>query len=308
MTDTIDPDAFEVTTPDHGRFSIVHTTSRQEWKAARRAHLTATEVAMLAALRPADWERLRREKAGEEPGFGGNAATDWGHEREPHIIAHLAENADPTLRANDQLVVSLADPRFAGTPDAISEDGRTLGEAKTSNHPLAPEDRPQRYEDQAQWNLLVTGAQALVIGIEEHDDQQEIIGTRMGWIWPDPQRQAELIAIAERFLAGGNPVPATDDERLSEAIDEYSALRDMEKRIKAALKEKEPPLRELIGPDEGRWASRTWQIRQTAPTTTTRVDAKAVAADFPEVAEKCAVTSVTRGKLLAPTRIERGGK
>lgn len=301
---TESPAAFEVIAPEHGRFSIIHTESREEWLAARQAHITATEVATLAALRPADWDRLRREKAGEAPAFKGNAATDWGHDREPFILDFIAQEVDPTVRPNDQLVVSIADPRFAGTPDGISGDGRVIAEAKTSGSPMAPEDRPQQYEDQIQWNLLVTGADVAILAVEEHHDREEIVGIRTAEVWPDPERQAFLVGVAERFLSGGDAVPATDDAVLASAIDEWAALKEQEKRLKAALKEREAALRDLIGDGAGTWSSPTWQVKQTAATSRERIDVKAVAADFPEVAEKCTVTSITRGRLLAPTRVK----
>lgn len=293
---------FNVITPPHGRFHIIDTTTEAEWKAARRLHITATDAARLATLRPSEWRRIRQEKAGDA-GFGGNRSTDWGHAREPHIIDYC-RSIDPTIEPNHHLIVSSADARWAATPDAISDDGLVTAQAKTSNHDLDPANPGQRYYDQCQWEMLVTGAQECIFAVEEHDGMTEIIGTRHAILPRDPARQAELVAIAERFLGDGPAVAQTHDEQISEAIDRWASLKELEKQIKADIKAASDDLHALIGTDAGAWSSGTWQVKQTASTTTTRIDTKAIKADFPEIAEKCSVTAVTPGKLLSPTRID----
>lgn len=294
---------FDTITPPHGRFHIIDTTTEDDWKTARRGYITATDIARLATMNQREWDRVRAEKDGKTPGFHGNAFTNWGHAREPHIIDYC-RTLDPTLEANSRLLVSKDDPRWAATPDAITTDGLVTAQAKTSNHDLDPANPSQRYYDQCQWEMHVTGAHECIFAAEEHDGMQEIIGTRHAIIARDQHRIDELVTVAERFLDGGPAVAAATDDDIAEAINRWADLKQREKQLKDEIKSAQDDLRSLIGSNPGAWSSGTWQVKQTAPTTTTRIDTKAIKADFPEIAEKCSVTAVTPGKLLSPTRID----
>lgn len=304
--DTLTPltpsDYLTLEAPDHGRFHFVVTSTRDEWKAARRCFITATDAARLATLTETSWAAVRAEKTGEGNGFSGNAATDWGHDREPAIMAYIA-GVDATIAPNDRLIVCGRDPRFAATPDGIATDGMTTGQAKASKKPVDPAKPSRMWADQVQWELMCANAVEAILAVEEHDGNGNIIGTRHAIIAADKKRQGELVEIAERFLSGGPAVPLTKDEALTAAIDEWAELKQKADDLAALAKDAEKTVRELIGDNAGEWSTSRWVVKQTMPGTSRRIDADALRADFPEIAEKVTKVGTTKGKLYAPAPV-----
>lgn len=292
-------DSLTFDTPAHGKFRFVVTTTRDEWKAARRCFITATDAARLATQTEASWRAVRDEKTGATTGFSGNDATDWGHEREPAIMDYIA-SVDPTVEPNDRLVVCAADPRFAATPDGIASDGMVTGQAKASKKPVDPANPSRAWADQVQWEMMCCDAVEAYLAVEEHDGNGGIIGTRHAIIPADKARQAELVSIAERFLAGGPAAPLTDDEKIAAAIDTWADLKQQAAELKAKVDAAEAEVRALIGDKPGTWSTPRWTVKQSAPGITKRIDAAALRADWPDIAEKVTKTTTTRGRLNAP--------
>lgn len=295
-------DALTYETPEHGRFRFVVTDTRDDWKTARRSFITATDAARLATQTEKSWQAVRDEKTGASTGFGGNSATDWGHEREPAIMAYIAE-VDATVEPNDRLVVCPTDDRFAATPDGTATDGMVTGQAKASNKPVDPARPSRAWSDQIQWELMCADAEEAILAVEEHDGSGNIIGTRHAIIPADRARQAELVAIVERFLDGGPAVPLTEDERIAAAIDRWAELKREAAELDVRLKAAESDMRALIGDGAGEWSSSRWSVKIGNPGTSRRIDADALRADYPEIAEKVTTTSITRGRISAPAPV-----
>lgn len=278
------------------KFRVIETKTREEWLELRRHYITATDIARLATLNQAEWDRVRAEKNGEI-GFTGNDATEWGNQREPHIVEWLQANVDPTLQANDQLCVNLTRPYMAATPDTISIDGKVSVQIKTSNKPLAPIDAPQKYIDQCLWEKATLEAETMSLAIEEHKNMTEIVGTLCDEVPDNPERLAFLIEVAERFLAGGPAVEETEEDELSAAIEEWGKLKDAENELKGKIADARKRVESLIGKKPGKWSAGGYVVALSKPIVRNTIDTNAVKADFPEIAEKCTVSKTQNGIL-----------
>ena len=149
---------------------VIPRESEDQWLAERMKRVTATDIGRLANGGPAMWATIKREKAGERTFFG-NKYTEWGHEREPVMLAHLSflHGIEP----NDALYVS---GDRAATPDGIS--ATALAEAKTTVRSWADLDelravKPEYY-DQVQWAQLVCERDLTFFIFEPHENFQPL--------------------------------------------------------------------------------------------------------------------------------------
>lgn len=258
-----------------------------EWLEQRRQYVTATEIARLAAS-PAEWARIRHEKE-HGSDFHGNVVTRWGHQREPHIGEFIHMFVDSRLVANDDLCV-LDGTRIAATPDMLPDDlskgCEVIGEIKTAGKQLIPDHIPQKYLDQCQVQLLVTGAEACVFACEVRgadefgffpDGEPKTVV-----ILPDPKRQAELVDIAERFLSGCDPTDATPDELESLAI----SILDMQEDVKCLqeqIKDAKKRIRKAVGDEPGTYPTDVANVIVSASGKSHGVDLKALREDHPDI-------------------------
>ena len=258
----------------------VDSTDEEAWHAARSTTddgqivVTASEVAALASGGTSTWANLRAEKAGGKRRWGGNEYTEWGHEREP-VIAEAVRALYPKLQANSRLVINDDDPRWRATPDMIGESGDTLCQIKTvlwAGKKWTAEDVPKRYVDQMQWEMLTTGAYFNLLAVEYYDRLEDGVFVPT-FLFEDPHtilierdddRIAELVAIAEQFVAMGEP----------DTLDLYLAdYARADAREKAAKAEKEAA-RKLIAKEiaerpSGKYVSDLGSVTQGADTTKT---------------------------------------
>lgn len=221
----------------------VDSTDEEAWHAAR-AHtddgqtvVTASEVAMLANGGTSVWANLRAEKAGAKSRWTGNEYTVWGHQREPDIAASVTA-LYPQLSHNSRLVIQDADPRWRATPDMIGEGGHLLCQIKTALWKGSKWDRshvPKSYVDQMQWEMFVTNTDVNLLAVEFYDEL-DTGGFVPHFLFDDPhviaierddERIAELVAIAEQFLAMGEPDP------LDMFLADYARADAREKAAKA---------------------------------------------------------------------------
>lgn len=201
----------------------VDSSDEAAWHAARsrtedgQTVVTASESAMLASGGTSVWANLRAEKADGKSRWTGNEYTAWGHEREPDIAAAMTA-LYPQLSHNSRLVIQDADPRWRGTPDMIGDGGSELCQIKTAlwrGEKWERSDVPKRYVDQMQWEMWITGADVNRLAVEYYDQQDggTFVPTflfedpHVITIYRDADRIAELVAIAEQFLAMGEPDP-----------------------------------------------------------------------------------------------------
>ncbi|WP_241209230.1 YqaJ viral recombinase family protein [Gulosibacter massiliensis] len=251
---------------------------REGWLEARRAGITATQVAKLAAS-PAYALELRREKSTGVQSFTGNAATEWGKRREP-IIAEWYSGSG--LEPTSKLYRSKDDARFLASPDMIGEDfseNLFLGEIKTSKHNLAPEGekfRATTYMDQMQWQMFVTGATWCSFIWEQHDDvwAEQSDGsfeptprvTRTATIERDDDRIEHLVGVAERFLTADVVVAGTEAW-----IAEHVSAEAAEKEAKERVAKAKAALRELF-PEGGAVETPAGRVSVSVPKSSLRFD------------------------------------
>lgn len=218
--------------------------NREEWLAFRRTGVTATQIAKLAMAPdlPFAIALLVREKITGDRAFTGNAYTDWGTAREPHLAAEAEAlyGIIPESRAfhHPEEIRWLASPDGIKVLDGVIE----LGEYKTAGNPLTPEAAVYKgYADQCQWQMLVMGAQRTLLLWEERvEGEEEFFVGRSGcfMIEADTDRQDFLAGIADRFLwaldeATDNGLPDDDADPVLETL----VADVLEKRQAAAIAE-----------------------------------------------------------------------
>lgn len=274
-------------------FTRLPHTDEAEWLEQRREYITATEIARLAAS-PSEWARIRHEKE-HGSDFHGNAVTRWGHEREPEIGKFVRMFEDSRLTGNTDLCV-LDGTRIAATPDMLPNDLSTgcevIGEIKTAGKQLIPDLIPQKYRDQVQVQLMVTGAEACVFACEVREEDAEGFfpgETKTCIILPDLDRQATLRAIAERFLAGEDQTTVTPDGLQNLVWDYLDAKERMEDALGA--------IKEIVGTDPETYQMEGAKVIVTADGKSTRLDAKAMERDHPDLAAHYVTTSTRKGSV-----------
>jgi hypothetical protein len=186
------------------------------WLAERRKGVTATEIAKLATGQKAARRDIFEEKISGLRSFTGNRYSDWGLEREIALSNRL--ELEFGFEASDILFFAPENSRHLATPDAVwlGEDSVKVAEIKTSKNDLNPEGRffsKTTYLDQMQWQIYVAGETCTecLFMWEQHDDNwiQDEFGVfrpeplLAEWVWipRDDERIAELILIADEFLA-----------------------------------------------------------------------------------------------------------
>lgn len=221
----------------------VDSADEAAWHAARsrtddgQIVVTASEVAALASGGTSTWANLRAEKAGGKSRWGGNEYTEWGHEREP-VIAEAVRAIYPLLQANSRLVIQDADPRWRATPDMIGDKIAMLCQIKTvlwKGKKWELVDVLKTYYDQCQWEMFVTGAHVNLLAIEYYDRLEDGVFVPT-FLFEDPHiipierdddRITELVAIAEQFVAMGEP------DTLDLYLADYARADAREKAAKA---------------------------------------------------------------------------
>lgn len=202
---------------------IASGADEDEWFAARRTGVTATDVARLASGGAAVIEAIKAEKADMGRRFE-TRATRHGHEREP-IIAAYAEEAFGF--AHSAAVLAAADRReHLATPDLLGMN--TVGEIKTTVHDWQSIDEvPKRYIDQAQWQMRVTDSSRCFLIFEPHEGFVPIYPDPKHFIIPrDDDRIAELKRIADDFWSS-DAEPDPDAAELEALLNAYADAEEM---------------------------------------------------------------------------------
>lgn len=241
------------------------------WIEAKRHIVTATDVATLASTSTAGWMQLKARKAGQSS-YPSNQYMQWGIERET-VIAQIMAEKYPWLAANTHLVRLDEDPRFGATPDMIGEAG--LCQIKTS---LWKGERwaepPQRYIDQCQWEMWVTGLEENILAVEYYeatDDGFRVVDPfsppHEFLIERDEERIAYLIELAEKFLAMGEPSP------MDALIADWSDAKLAADVAKDRLAEVEEKIRHEIGDQPSfKHVSEAGSVTLSTPKPTERFD------------------------------------
>lgn len=189
--------------------SVVAHDDEQKWQEARRPLATATQVRDWATGQPSERSRILVEKiTGAREDLAAVKYIEWGKFREPFLQDWVRQkyDIDPVER---DLYISTEYPRFGCTPDGYSDAFGiiSLSELKTTKHDLRPgtgKFLESGYEDQIQWEMLVTGAERVLFVWEQHDDVWEPWPTpyppQAVWIERDQTRIDKLVEFAHEML------------------------------------------------------------------------------------------------------------
>jgi len=181
---------------DHERRIVAHSTDRVAWLRARSRGVTATDAARLASAKAV--AAVVYEKVNGS-GFGGNAYTDHGRIREPHIARWVTK--EHGIHASSALFHSRDDRRHLATPDGIGVvDGVVvLAEIKTTSS--AWRSIPRSYLRQVWWQQYVLGAERTLLVWEQHDDFVPLDGDpRCCWVERDENEIHVLVHRANQVL------------------------------------------------------------------------------------------------------------
>ncbi len=163
---------------------------------ARSRGVTATDAARLSS------ERALRSVLHDKllgTGFGGNAFTDHGREREPEIAKWV--RARHGILPSSALFHAHGQPAHLATPDgvAVLDGALVLAEIKTTSH--AWRSIPRSYLRQVWWQQYVLGAERTLVVWEQHDDFVPVRGEpQTRWIDRDENEIHVLVSLADRLL------------------------------------------------------------------------------------------------------------
>ncbi|MCR8670586.1 YqaJ viral recombinase family protein [Agrococcus sp. HG114] len=172
---------------------LARSSDRVAWLRARSGGVTGTDAARLSTQRAI--AAVAREKTGLR-GFTGNAFTDHGRAREPHIARWVHDHF--SLEPSDALFHSAGDRRHLATPDCVSDDGAVLAEIKTTSRPFTS--IPKHYLRQIWWQQYVLGAERTLFVWEQHVDFVPVGPPRHRWVERDEDEIAMLVDRANGLL------------------------------------------------------------------------------------------------------------
>jgi hypothetical protein len=183
--------------PAHLARVVADGSNRMAWLKARSTGVTATDVARLSG--PQNLAGVAYEKINGS-GFGGNVYTDYGTEREPHILRWV--NTHYGILPSAALFHAAGQPKHLATPDglAVSASGALeLAEIKTTNK--AWRSIPRHYLRQVWWQQYVLGAERTLVVWEQHDDFIPVgAAPECRWVDRDENEIAILVSLADRLL------------------------------------------------------------------------------------------------------------
>lgn len=187
------------------RFLAAKHIDEAEWMRARRAGVTATAVAEVAAKR--DRAAAIDAWLNPEP-FEQNAFMRFGTESEGAIMR--AAHADHGILPVDWVIAAAENHLHRATPDGLSLDHRTIAECKAPGDPWDAAltkltGIPIRYRRQVQFQLYVTGAERCLFLWNQRVPAGEWFRLawfepRFVWIERDDAMQADLIRVADEML------------------------------------------------------------------------------------------------------------
>ena len=276
---------------------VLDQVPRHEWLEQRREFVTATDVARLWSS-AAEWSKVRAEKDGTAPGVRVSPEMQWGIDREAALVAY-AQTIEPSIRPNGRVCVHPDGP-WAATPDGIGDD--VVCEVKTGSVSGLASAR-RRHEAQMQWQMWVTGtAECLyVTEVRERDEMGFAPGERThAWVDRDDDVIAELLDVAERFLAGD------DVTEIDVLIDQVVQVRAEEEKARARRTEAEDALRELIGDRDFTHEGPFGRVSLTLPKPRESLDVKRLRAERPDVASEYTTVTDASKRTLRVTEVSRG--
>lgn len=287
-------------------FTILNSSSREEWLEQRKGYLTATDIASIRTGSEKSFRELW-EKKHKGDSFRGNRFTEWGNEREPHIGAHVqAALGKSELLPNDQLYVKDG-TRHAATPDMVSKDGGFSCQIKTVGLSRDWDDiahLPQDYRAQVEWEMYVLGIDECLFVWEQRLDGEDgfIVGeTKHGLVKSDPKLRAKLLQIAADFEEY-EPAEIEDGDdgfmvraliqELTDVMARRREIADQDKQLKERLEAVQADLLAELGDEPRRIGYPEGVLEVNAGRVSNRFDRKAFAAEYPDLESRFIVESV----------------
>jgi hypothetical protein len=176
---------------------VAHSDDRVAWLRARARGVTATDVARMSstkALEAIAMDKLLGSR------FSGNAFTEHGREREPHIGRWA--NRVYGMKASGRLFHALGNADHLATPDGYRErgdGGLELCEIKTTSH--AWRRIPRSYLRQVWWQQYVLGAERTLVVWERHEGFVPVADEpECRWVDRDEDEIHVLVGLADRLL------------------------------------------------------------------------------------------------------------
>jgi hypothetical protein len=183
---------------------VASSEDKDAWLVARNAGVTASNAAKFTSLESLD--SVLKSKFYD--GFTGNAATDWGLEREPFLLDWAG------FPQNKFLFHSIDNQRFMATPDGIysNADG-DLETCQVKTTGKVMKTIPAHYMRQVQWEMYVMGAKRCHFVVEEHENFVPINLEPKLWIVErDDEAIASLVKLATAFLVKLDEASAFEKE------------------------------------------------------------------------------------------------
>lgn len=176
-------------------YDVIHTETREEWLAARRDGIGASDIAGIMNLSPYTTPfQVWASKVYDTEEEMDSEVMHWGRTLEGIILDEWGK-ANWPVEDRGLLLRSVEHPHFMATPDGMCDNGETgaVVEAKNSND-WRWDEVPTHYVLQVQWQLIVTGYPVGYL-VALH------MGRRMKTypIEADPELQAEMIEAANDF-------------------------------------------------------------------------------------------------------------
>lgn len=175
---------------------VADGTDRVAWMRARARGITATDVSKLSTPRSVEtaaWHKLNPN------GFGGNAFTQHGNEREPEIAAWVLREFG--IEPSKALFHASEDRRHLATPDGLvaHADGTlVLAEIKTTNKVWRS--IPRNYLRQIWWQQYVLGAERTLMVWERHENFVPVGDPECQWVERDENEIARLVSLADQMI------------------------------------------------------------------------------------------------------------
>lgn len=272
------------------------------WYEARTLVVTASEVATLIRGGAGAWSALRAEKNGTRRTFQNRAMTH-GVEREP-IIAEFGRTT-LGLIPSSALLIDPDRPLYGATPDAITVDGSMIGEYKTTIHDWADwSEVPARYRDQMLWQMFVTGARTGKLLFEPHDDYIPLYPfPKVFDLEYDEDRVAELVAVADQFLASGGEFDA-DDAILDSLLTARVEAKEVADKAADEVARLDELIRDQVDNQPTRFEGSLGNLTLSADSTSERFDSKAFEKADPDTYQKFVKSVPVKGRLTIAVRKE----
>lgn len=281
-------------------FRILENKGREDWLQQRKPYVTATEAASIASGSDAAFSRLWESKRSDSS-FGGTAAMKWGNEREP-IIADEVRKTYTHLEHNERLIVREG-TKWAATPDMLSPEPHELMtcQIKTVRADKAWEtidDLPLNYRRQAEWEMMVAGADSCVFAWESYtvDEDGEFIPgeLRIGVLHSDSKMREKLIKASEAFVEyTPADIEQVNDFEVDALISDLLVIHNKKNHLRSDLKhlgEKESgvhsKLIELLGESPRRVMGAEGLIEVRSGRESERFDRAAFAKQYPDLESK----------------------